>query len=186
MIAVVLILCVTAVVVGGYLMLPDEPEPVMEKEPVADQPLPRMANLPEKKPTIPPPPPPSYPPDAPVLETARASLREGISPDDAVRQANTLPDGPERADAVFLLLEYAAESGNAEAAERVGMYYDPTDASPSGTIRKNPETAYEWYRTALTGGRKGTEKHLARLRQWVEKQAGQGSSEARQLLQSWR
>jgi TPR repeat protein len=84
------------------------------------------------------------------------------------------------------LLEYAADKGNAEAANIVARYYDPTDNSPSGTIRKNPEMAYEWYQKALAGGQQDVPKNIARLRTWVEAQAGQGSNEARQLLEEWR
>ena len=131
-------------------------------------------------------PPPSYPPDAPVLEQARHALSEGISPDEAVVLAKSLPEGPERADAAFLLLEYAADKGNAEAANIVARYYDPTDKSPSGTIRKNPEMAYDWYQKALTGGQQDVRKNMAGLRTWVEAQARQGSNEARQLLEDWR
>ncbi len=74
--------------------------------------LPRMANLPPPKP-IPTPPTPSYGPNAPVIEQARKALREGIDPAGAVALSKTLPESPERPDAVFLLLEYAAEEGNA-------------------------------------------------------------------------
>jgi hypothetical protein len=148
--------------------------------------LPRMANLPPKKEAIPTPPPPSYTPDAPVLEQARQALRDGLTPEEAVALAGSLPESPERADAAFLLLEYAADSGHAEAALAVGRYYDPTDKEPSGTIRKNPETAYVWYQDALTGGQEKAKNHLAELRRWVEAQAQNGSFEARELLNAWR
>jgi TPR repeat protein len=144
-----------------------------------------MANLPEKREIIKPPPAPSYQPDAPLLEQARKSLQEGISAADAVVLAKSLPESPERADAAFLLLEYAADSGNAEAAKFVASYYDPADETPSGTIRKNPEIAYEWYMRALTGGQHDVQKQLTRLHQWAEEAAKQGSKEARQLLQNW-
>lgn len=147
--------------------------------------LPRMANLPPPKETIPPPPPPSYTPDAPALEKARKALREGISPEDALALAKSLPESPERADAAFLLLEFAADSGNAEAALAVARYYDPTDKEPSGTIRKNPETAYDWYTDALAGGQENAKIRLTQLRSWVEDQAAQGSSKARELLNTW-
>ena len=156
-----------------------------DRETVEPTAPPRMANLPPKpEPTMPPP--PSYAPDAPVLEQAREALRKGISPAEAVTMAKALPDRPERADAAFLLLEYAAESGNAEAALAVGRYYDPADEEPSGSIRKNPTTAFEWYQEALTKGQKDAHNHLAQLRLWVEEKAKQGSSQAKELLNSWR
>ena len=173
-------------VVAGYLVWQsfqaDEVKPKAAPKPE----LPRMANLPPKKEAIPPPPPPSYTPNAPVLEKARKALREGITPDAALALANSLPESPERADAAFLLLEFAADNGNAEAALAVARYYDPTDKTPSGTIRKNPETAYGWYTEALAGGQKNAETRLAQLRSWVEEQANQGSYEARELLNTWR
>jgi len=173
------------IVAAGYLIFKsfqaDEVQP--KAAPKAE--LPRMANLPPKKETIPPPPTPSYTPDAPALEKARKALREGISPEDAVALAKSLPESPERADAAFLLLEYAADSGNAEAALAVARYYDPTDKEPSGTIRKNPESAYNWYTDALAGGQENAKIRLTQLRSWVEDQATQGSSKARELLNTW-
>ncbi len=173
-------------VVAGYLVWQsfqvDEVKPKEAQKPE----LPRMANLPPKKEAIPQPPPPSYTPDAPVLEKARKALREGITPEAALALAKALPESPERRDAAFLLLEFAADSGNAEAALAVARYYDPTDKAPSGTIRKNPETAYGWYTEALAGGQESAKTRRAQLRSWVEEQANQGSYEARELLNDWR
>ena len=166
------------IIFGGYWAL------IRDDEPVQPTKLPRMANLPPR-PTKTTPPPPSYEPDAPILEQAREALREGISPDEAVKMAKTLPDRPERADAAFLLLEYAAESGNAEAAFAVGCFYDPAYEGSSGSIRKNPTTAYEWYQKALAGGQRQAQEHLAKLRLWVEEKAEQGSGQAKELLTSW-
>ncbi len=172
-------------VVAGYLVWQsfqvDEVKPKEAQKPE----LPRMANLPPKKEAIPQPPPPSYTPDAPVLEKARKALREGITPEAALALAKALPESPERRDAAFLLLEFAADSGNAEAALAVARYYDPTDKAPSGTIRKNPETAYGWYTEALAGGQESAKTRRAQLRSWVEEQANQGSYEARELLNAW-
>ena len=172
--------------IAGYLIWQafqvDEVKPPEVKNPV----LPRMANLPPKKEAIAPPPTPSYTPDAPALETARKALREGITPAEALALAKSLPESPERGDAAFLLLEFAADSGNAEAALAVARYYDPTDTAPSGTIHKNPETAYTWYQEALAGGEANAKARLAQLRSWIEEQAKQGSYEARELLNTWR
>jgi hypothetical protein len=174
------------VFVAGYLVWKSFPAKEVKPKEAQKTQLPRMANLPPKKETIPAPPPPSYSPDAPVLEQARKALKDGISPAEALALAKSLPESPERADAAFLLLEYAADSGNAEAALAVARYYDPTDKEPSGTIRKNPETAYSWYREALAGGQKKAESNLTQLRSWVAAQADEGSPEARELLKSWR
>jgi TPR repeat protein len=96
--------------------------------------------------------------------------------------AAALPDSPERADAAFLLLEYAAESGHPEAAFLVAGYYDPTDGAPSGTIRKNAQIAYDWYRSAAKGGEAEASQRLERLKAWVREKATQGAWESKQLL----
>jgi len=146
--------------------------------------LPRMANLPPPEPK-PLPPTPSYSPNAPVIEQAREALREGIDPAGAVALSKTLPESPERADAAFLLLEYAAEEGHAEAALVVGRYYDPTEDGPSGSIRKNPETAHDWYQEALAGGQEDAKKYLAKLQQRVQEEATNGSRRAQALIKKW-
>ena len=174
--AIIIVLLV--IILGGYWVLKGGRETA---KPTA---LPRMANLPPKPETTTPPT-PSYAPDAPILEQAREALREGIGPAEAVTMAKTLPDRPERADAAFLLLEYAAESGNVEAAFAVGRFYDPAYEGSSGSIRKNPTTAYEWYQKALAGGQRQAQSQLARLRLWVEEKAEQGSGQAKELLNSW-
>jgi hypothetical protein len=172
--------------VGGYLVWQSfQPEEIQPKVTEKKAELPRMANLPPKKEAIPPPPPPSYTPDAPVLEKARQALRDGISPEEALALAKSLPESPERADAAFLLLEYAADSGFAEAALAVARYYDPTNDEPSGTIRKDPETAYGWYLEAKAGGQDDANTWLEQLRSWVEKRADEGSVDARELLNNW-
>ncbi|UCF95487.1 MAG: hypothetical protein JSW39_15520 [Desulfobacterales bacterium] len=179
------IIVLLIVVLGGYWIWKVVREKASPERPPAETALPRMANLPPKKETIPLPPPPSYGPDAPILEEARKALKDGIDPSGAVALAQSLPEGPERADAVFLLLEYAADSGNAEAALAVARFYDPTDTAPSGTIRKNPTIAYEWYQEALAGGQQEAKNHLSKLQAWVETQATQGSREAQALLKNW-
>jgi hypothetical protein len=180
------IIGLVVVAAAGYLVWKSFPAKVAKPKTAQKSELPRMANLPPKKEAIPAPPPPSYTPDAPVLEQARKALREGISPAEALALAKSLPESPERADAAFLLLEYAADGGNAEAALAVARYYDPTDKEPSGTIRKNPETAYSWYREALSGGQEKAKSNLAQLRSWVAAQADEGNPDARELLKNWR
>ena len=181
---IVIILIILAILIGGYLAWKGSRKTAPVKKPISETKLPRMANLPPAKKEIALPQ-PSYPPDAPVLEQARKALREGIDPKAAFDMAESLPDKPERADEAFLLLEYAAENGNADAALAVGHFYDPTHEGLSGTIRKNPETAYEWYREALALGQENAKEYLARLRLWVEEQAKRGSTEAKDLLDRW-
>ena len=171
-------------VAGGYFAwrVSRQDVPVKKKdEPIQ---LPRMANLPPKKET-PKPAPPPYSSDAPLLEKVREAMRKGIDPEAAVALAKSLPDKPERADAAFILLEYAAEAGHAEAALMVARYFDPTDTLDSGTIIKDPAAAFEWYQAALSGGQQQAENHLSDLKQWLENEALQGSAEARELLNNW-
>jgi TPR repeat protein len=146
--------------------------------------LPRMANQPPKIKALEPIT-PSYAPDAPLLEQVREAMRKGIDPDSALAMAKSLPDKPERADAAFILLEYAAEAENGEAALEVGRYFDPTYAGDSGTIVKDPEVAYDWYQLALSQGLLEADIHLSNLRQLVTKQAAEGSYKARELLKTW-
>ena len=175
---------VITVVVGGYFAWRGSRQAVPTKETAEPTKLPRMANLPPKE-EAPKPVPPPYSTDAPLIEQVREAMRKGIDPEDAVSLAKSLPQKPERADAAFILLEYAAEAGHAEAALIVARYYDPTSIDDSGTIIKDPAAAYEWYQVALSGGQLEAQNHLSDLRQWVQKKAAQGSREARELLTSW-
>ena len=175
---------VITVVVGGYFAWRGSRPAVPTKETAEPTKLPRMANLPPKQ-EAPKPAPPPYSPDAPLLEQVREKMRKGIDPEDAVVLAKSLPQKPERADAAFILLEYAAEAGHAEAALIVARYFDPTSTDDSGTIIKDPAAAYEWYQAALSGGRPEAQNHLSDLRQWVQKEAAKGSREAREILTNW-
>ncbi len=180
--AVIVVMAV--IIVGGYIAWRALREDVSTKDAVKSDQLPRMANLPPKKET-PKPVAPPYTPDAPLLEQVREVMRRGTDPASAVALAKSLPDKPERADAAFILLEYAAEAGHAEAALIVGRYFDPTYTGDSGTIIKDPPAAYEWYQAALSGGQVEAINHLSDLKRWVQKEAAQGSVEARELLSSW-
>jgi len=182
---IITVAIVITVVVGGYFAWRGSRQAVPTKETAEPTKLPRMANLPPKE-EAPKPVPPPYSTDAPLLEQVREAMRKGIDPEDAVSLAKSLPQKPERADAAFILLEYAAEAGHAEAALIVARYYDPTSIDDSGTIIKDPAAAYEWYQVALSGGQLEAQNHLSDLRQWVQKKAAQGSREARELLTSWR
>lgn len=180
---VITTIALAAVIVGGYWLFKDHGKETLPSAPT--QSLPKMANMPKKQPEIEPPPKPTYAPDAPVIEQARQALREGVTPADAVVMAAALPEQPGRADAAFLLLEYAAESGNAEAAMAVGEYYDPSIDLPSGSIRKNAARAFEWYQVSLAGGRAESGNRLANLRRWVVARAEDGAADAQALLKTW-
>ena len=175
---------VIIVITCGYFVWRVSRQAVPTKETAEPTTLPRMANLPPKK-EAPKPVPPSYSPDAPLLEQVRDTMRKGIDPEDAVVLAKSLPQKPERADAAFILLEYAADAGHAEAALIVARYFDPTSTGDSGTIIKDPAAAYEWYQVAMSAGQPEVQNHLSDLRQWVQKEATRGSREAREVLTNW-
>ena len=175
---------VITVVVGSYFAWRVSRQALPTKQTAEPTKLPRMANLPPKE-EAPKPVPPPYSTDAPLLEQVRKAMRKGIDPQDAVALAKSLPQKPERADAAFILLEYAGEAGHAEAALIVARYFDPTSTDDSGTIIKDPAAAYEWYQVALSGGQSEAQNHLSELRQWVQKEAAQGSREAREVLTNW-
>lgn len=192
LITIIVVLGLAVIVMGGYLVwtsvrTEDTKIPAIGKiEGEVGKPaeLPRMANQPPKI-KVPEPITPSYAPDAPLLEQVREAMRKGIDPASALAMAKSLPDQPERADAAFILLEYAAEAENGEAALEVGRYFDPTYAGDSGTIVKDPEVAHDWYQLALSQGLLEADIHLSNLKQWVTKQAAEGSYKARQLLKNW-
>jgi hypothetical protein len=191
-VTIIVVIGLAVIVLGGYLVwdsVRTEKKQIQAKgqiEVEVEKPpeLPRMANQPPKA-KAPEPITPSYTPDAPLLEQVREAMREGIDPDSALAMAKSLPDQPERADAAFILLEYAAEAENGEAALEVGRYFDPTYAGDSGTIVKDPEHAYDWYKLASSQGLLEADIHLSNLKQWVTKEADEGSYNARELLKTW-
>ena len=191
-IAIIVVIGLALIVSGGYLVwnsvrtknTKNQAKGTIEGEVEKPPELPRMANQPPKI-KAPEPITPSYTPDAPLLEQVREAMRKGIDPDGALAMAKLLPNKPERADAAFILLEYAAEAENGEAALEVGRYFDPTFAGDSGTIVKDPEVAYDWYRLALSQGFLEADIHISNLKQYVTKQAAEGSYTARELLKNW-
>ncbi len=93
--------------------------------------------------------------------------------------------GAESADARFLLAEELAGRGNAEAMAVVAEFYDPSSTIASGSIVKDAEQAYNGYTAAKKAGLAGMDTRLATLKEWLQKQADQGSDEAKNLLRNW-
>lgn len=128
-------------------------------------------------------------PKAP-LATAREQLRGEALPDVSLAMAKPMRKAdasPEECDAAFLLLEDAAQKGNAEAMLLVGEYYDPTASLPRGSIPVDMTQARRWYDEAL---HKGHDKALPqaaldRLKEYAKAEEARGNAEARALLQSW-
>lgn len=124
-----------------------------------------------------------------ALEEARAHLRGAADPAASLALAKPLrtPEAsPEESDAAFLLLEDAAQKGNAEAMWLVGQFYDPAAVLPRGSIPVDMSLAYQWYEKAKAAGVAQADAALKALRAHVEAEAGKGDMEARMLLQRWK
>lgn len=121
-------------------------------------------------------------------ETVSEFVRKGGTPPEALALSSTLSaENSGGQDAVFLLLEIAAEGGQPEAMLRVAQYYDPLHTAPAGTLQKDPEQAWLWYGKAASSGEAATtgaaQSALDKLRQWLSQEATQGSAAAKSLLE---
>lgn len=124
-----------------------------------------------------------------ALETARKHLRGAADPAASLALAKPLrtPEAsPEDSDAAFLLLEDAAQKGNAEAMWLVGQFYDPVASLPRGSIPVDMSLARQWYEKAKAAGITQADTALKALRAHVEAEAGKGNMEAKMLLQNWK
>lgn len=152
-----------------------------------DAPVPPVPAQQESAPAAPAPAAPSSTPTA--LETARKHLRGAADPAASLALAKPLrtPEAsPEDSDAAFLLLEDAAQKGNAEAMWLVGQFYDPAAGLPRGSIPADMSLARQWYEKAKAAGVTQAEASLKALRAHVEAAAAKGDMEAKMLLQSWK
>lgn len=153
-------------------------------------PVPAAPAQAESAPAAPAAPAPAAPSSAPTaLETARKHLRGPADPAASLALAKPLrtPEaGPEESDAAFLLLEDAAQKGNAEAMWLVGQFYDPATTLPRGSIPADMSLARQWYEKARAAGVAQAEAALKALRAHVEAEASKGDMEAQMLLQNWK
>lgn len=127
---------------------------------------------------------PKGPEAKPALTQAREHLSGTADPAQSLILGKELLKQPESADAAFLLLEDAAQKGNAEAMLLTGGFYDPADASPSGSIFKDPAQAFAWYKKAKETGNVEADARLASLRDWAESESAKGNAEAKALLKN--
>lgn len=123
--------------------------------------------------------------DLAPLPEAKQLLATDPSAEAAIQLATSLHRKPDSADAIFLLMEYAARKGHPQAMLETGQYYDPL-FPPLGTIEKDPGEAYSWYVKAGTGGENKAADNLKALKEWAEKEAQAGSDTARYLLNNWK
>lgn len=123
------------------------------------------------------------------LQQAREHLRGTADPATSLELARPLRTpqaGNDESDAAFLLLEDAAQKGNAEAMFLVGQFYDPQSALPRGSIPADMSQAKHWYEKAKSKGAAEADKALAALRRHVEGKAAKGNAEASLLLREWK
>lgn len=167
--------------------LPELPKPDSPTPPAA----PSAKATPDKTPAAPAASPraDASPAGAQALSEARTLLRRNAPPEETLAAGKALrtPDADARqSDAAFLLLEDAAQKGNAEAMFLVGRFYDPASELPRGSIPPDLSQAKNWYEAARDKGHAESAQALAALRAFAEQKARQGDEEARLLLQNWK
>lgn len=127
--------------------------------------------------------------EASPMQKARDHLRGQADPATSVALARPLrtPDvQPQDADAAFLLLEDAAQKGNAEAMFLSGQFYDPACTLPRGSIVPDMGMARTLYESARAAGVTEAEAALGALRRHAEAEAAKGNADARALLRDWK
>lgn len=176
---------------GATAPLPELPKP---DSPAAPAPAQSAEKPQDKAPETPPATPPAARAEASAsgaqaLSEARDLLRRNAPPEETLAAGKALrtPDADARqSDAAFLLLEDAAQKGNAEAMFLVGRFYDPASELPRGSIPPDLSQARNWYEAARDKGHSESAQALSALRAFAEQKARQGDEEARLLLQNWK
>ncbi len=131
---------------------------------------------------------PAASPTLPPLVSARAHLRGEARPEVSLGMARPLRKtdaSQEESDAAFLLLEDAAQKGDAEAMLLVGQFYDPGAVLPRGSIPADLGQAKRWYEAALAKGHPQARAALDALKEQARALEARGDAEARVLLQHW-
>ena len=122
------------------------------------------------------------------LASAREQLRGQALPDVSLGMAKPLRKAeatPEESDAAFLLLEDAAQKGDAEAMFLVGQFYDPASTLPRGSIPADLAQAKRWYDQAAQKGQAQAKPALDKLKEHARTLEAKGDAEAKALLQNW-
>ena len=192
MLVVLLVLALAAAGAAAWWFLLREPEKAPLPTPSAqtqnadkpqnsDQAQPKTADAPKQgadaaKPALTP------------LASAREQLRGQALPDVSLAMAKPLRKAeatPEETDAAFLLLEDAAQKGDAESMFLVGQFYDPASTLPRGSIPADLTQAKRWYDQAVQKGRPQAKAALDKLKEYARGLEAKGDAEARSLLQNW-
>ncbi len=122
------------------------------------------------------------------LASAREQLRGQALPDVSLAMAKPLRKAdanPEETDAAFLLLEDAAQKGDAEAMFLVGQFYDPASTLPRGSLPADLPQAKRWYDQAAQKAQPQAKAALDKLKEYARGLEAKGDAEARSLLQNW-
>jgi len=122
------------------------------------------------------------------LASAREQLRGQALPDVSLAMAKPMRKAdatPEESDAAFLLLEDAAQKGDAEAMFLVGQFYDPAGTLPRGSIPADLTQAKRWYDQAAQKGQADAKTALEKLKEHARALDAKGDAEAHSLLQNW-
>ena len=192
MLVVLLVLALAAAGAAAWWFLLREPEKAPLPTPPAqtqnadkpqnpDQAQPKPADAPKQgadaaKPALTP------------LASAREQLRGQALPDVSLAMAKPLRKAeatPEETDAAFLLLEDAAQKGDAESMYLVGQFYDPASTLPRGSIPADLTQAKRWYDQAVQKGQPQAKAALDKLKEHARALEAKGDAEARALLQNW-
>ena len=192
MLVALLVLALVAAGAAAWWFLLREPEKAPLPTPPAqtqnadkpqntDQPQPKPAEAPKQgadaaKPALTP------------LASAREQLRGQALPDVSLAMAKPLRKAdatPEETDAAFLLLEDAAQKGDAEAMFLVGQFYDPASTLPRGSIPADLTQAKRWYDQAAQKAQPQAKAALDKLKEYARGLEAKGDAEARALLQNW-
>lgn len=179
---VVLVLLLAAAAALWFFVLDDkESAPVEQPVPAASEPAPA-----QPAPAAEPAPAPQPQAATPFLTTARQHLQGSADPATSLELAKpmrSMEADTETSDGAFLLIEDAAQKGNAEAMFLLAQFYDPASTLPRGSIQPDLAQAAEWYARAAQNGISAAQEGLASVRAQLEQKAAAGDAEAARILQ---
>ena len=125
------------------------------------------------------------PASVPFLAQARDHLKGTADPAKSLELAapmRTENADESSSDGAFLLIEDAAQKGEARAMYLLGQFYDPANTLPKGTIQPDAGLAIDWYRKAQSAGIPEAADALSALKTHLEGRAAAGDAEAARLL----
>jgi len=115
---------------------------------------------------------------APPLDEVRDLFRRGGEQTEMQALMDRLDGKAGAEDAVFLLARELAPY-SPKTRSRYAAFLDPADTRPAGTIKKNPEAAYDEYELAKKGGDESAAEAQARLVKWAKEHSESDPEAAR-------